>query len=250
MKKILLSNRKGIRRFAFVDDEDFEWLNQWKWHLSNNGYVKRVACSPSGKRTLFLQREITKVKKGQYVLSINGNKLDCRRENLAFTQPYNNESENPFLNDEKTGIIRIKLLGTDEKEKFALIDGEDFEKVRKYRWRFDNRGCGYASSKKISMHRLIMNAPKGMEVDHLNGDGLDNRKINLRICSHSENTKNRTRINKNNTSTQTGVYWMSHVKQWGVRFRKDYKLRHYGSYKNKEDAIKDAIILRKKLFNL
>lgn len=100
------------------------------------------------------------------------------------------------------------------------------------------------------MHRLIMNAPKGMEVDHLNGDGLDNRKINLRICSHSENTKNRTRINKNNTSTQTGVYWMSHVKQWGVRFRKDYKLRHYGSYKNKEDAIKDAIILRKKLFNL
>lgn len=59
--------------------------------------------------------------------------------------------------------------------------------------------------KSVKISRIIMNHPKGMFVDHINGDTLDNRRINLRICNRSENMRNR-RVNKNNKSRFKGVY--------------------------------------------
>jgi len=85
--------------------------------------------------------------------------------------------------------------------RYALVDNEDFEKVGRLKWWFSasghRHGNGYAinavyspklkKTKTILMHRLIMEFPEGKHVDHINGNGLDNRKKNLRACSRQEN---------------------------------------------------------------
>lgn len=58
----------------------------------------------------------------------------------------------------------------------------------------------------VYMHRLILGAPKGMSVDHINHNGLDNRRRNLRLCSHKENMENRDGANANSTTGLRGIY--------------------------------------------
>lgn len=110
----------------------------------------------------------------------------------------------------------------------VLVDAEDYPRVSQLNWNFSKAGTGYAISrgkKGVLMHRLILDAPKGVSVDHINGNTLDNRKINLRLCSHAENMANR-KLHKNNTSGYKGVYfdkatskWCAEIKKNGVKIR-------------------------------
>ncbi len=91
----------------------------------------------------------------------------------------------------------------------TLIDDEDFEYLSQWNWTMFSVGdshyaCRYSKRKKILMHRVIMEADMGQEVDHRNGSGLDNQRINLRLCTHAENMRNR-KLNKNSTSGYKGV---------------------------------------------
>jgi len=95
----------------------------------------------------------------------------------------------------------------------AIVDNEDHDLVSQYTWQvwdYNHRNI-YATAtdrtngkKTIRMHRLIMNPEDGMEVDHINGNGLDNQRENLRVCSVAENRRNR-RSNRNSTSRFVGV---------------------------------------------
>jgi hypothetical protein len=86
--------------------------------------------------------------------------------------------------------------------KVALIDDEDWELVSKYSWYAYKNKHGntfYAATTnsknfKIRMHRLIMNTPSGKQVDHINGNGLDNRRVNLRVCTNSQNHMNGQKV--------------------------------------------------------
>ena len=82
-----------------------------------------------------------------------------------------------------------------------------------------------------------MVTPKGMATDHINGDGLDNRKQNLRICTHAENLRNR-RLGKNNTSGYKGVSWHKLHKLWYAHISHNKKLMSLGYFKDKEEAAK------------
>jgi hypothetical protein len=78
---------------------------------------------------------------------------------------------------------------------FAKVDDEDYERINKYNWYFNN---GYASRqtrertklKRVFMHRFVMGCEKGKVIDHINQDRLDNRKSNLRVCSQKQNVCN------------------------------------------------------------
>ncbi len=125
--------------------------------------------------------------------------------------------------------------------KFVLIDDQDYEIVSKYKWYFDLGKYASANSpmvhgkrgRTIRMHRLVMNAPEGMEIDHINGDGLDNRKSNLRCCTHAENIHN-AKMRKDNTSGYFGV--KRNGKNWCAVIHINMKKINLGTYKTKEEA--------------
>lgn len=85
--------------------------------------------------------------------------------------------------------------------KVALIDDDDFERVSKFKWTslynpnnkkwYARRAVGGRGRQTtIYMHRFILNAPKGIQVDHINGEGLDNQKRNLRLATNAQNHQN------------------------------------------------------------
>jgi hypothetical protein len=126
---------------------------------------------------------------------------------------------------------------------FALVDDEDFEELNKYRWFSDKAGyiIGHyvvakgEKRKTVKMHRVLMKTPRGMTVDHINGDKRDNRKKNLRNCSYSENMMNKGRTSSN-TSGFKGVYWHNFGKRWCSAIKVQGKKKHIGSFSTKEEA--------------
>jgi HNH endonuclease len=133
-------------------------------------------------------------------------------------------------------------------KKKALIDDEDYDKVSGYKWYYSGRG--YANTNKsIKMHRLIMDAPPGMVVDHINGNTLDNRKANLRIVKQSTNIRN-GKLRSNNKSGFKGVNYHKARKQWRAYIMVDYKHINLGWFTVKEDAIKARLEAERRYFTL
>ena len=127
----------------------------------------------------------------------------------------------------------------------AIIDDEDCGLVSKYKWqaRVSPRNV-YARhtlrengkpKRTLDMHRLIMNAPENSQVDHINGNGLDNRKTNLRICKKSDNAKNATK-RIDNKSGYKGVYKFQN--KWRAMIGVNNKRVHLGMFEDKVDAAK------------
>ena len=117
----------------------------------------------------------------------------------------------------------------------ALVDDEDYELVSQYKWfKVLCKKTWYAwttTNKHIRMHRLIMDFPESGIIDHTNHNGLDNRRSNLRMATHSLSQANR-RKQSNNTSGYKGGYRMAkgRRKQWCADLmfeKKKYKLGYY-----------------------
>ena len=127
----------------------------------------------------------------------------------------------------------------------CLFDKEDFDKIKDLTWCLD--GHGYALARKsdgnkvtrIKMHRLIMNAPDGFDIDHINHNTIDNRKKNLRICTRSQNNTNKYK-RSNNTSGVIGVS-LNKSSKWIAYIVIDKKQTYLGSFINKDDAIKTRL---------
>jgi len=138
-------------------------------------------------------------------------------------------------------FVEIQL----SKGKFSKIDLEDRDRVGLIKWHavcdgknFYAACCKRKDRPSMKLHRYIMYAKKGEHVDHINGDTLDNRKENLRICKHKENLKNQ-RIRKNNTSGYRGVYFNKSHKKWRAQIQDGEGNRKYlGSFSTPEEAAK------------
>jgi len=125
------------------------------------------------------------------------------------------------------------------KNQVALVDDEDFKFINQWKWHLVAGQYAarreYPSRKYLYMHRVILNAPHGKEVDHRNGVGLDNRKQNLRLCNRSENNRNTTGKGKNKTSRFKGVDW-SKNRVWRARIQLGAKQLHIGSFHDEREA--------------
>lgn len=133
----------------------------------------------------------------------------------------------------------------------AIVDDEDYEWLSQHKWAVkDSRGKRYATralgsrGKQITiwMHRLIMNCPGGMEIDHINGDSLDNRRDNLRIVTRAQNLRNRKTF-KNSKSGFKGVVYNPINGKWKV-------IINFGTYDTAEEAAKAYVKAIEKLFGV
>ena len=129
---------------------------------------------------------------------------------------------------------------------FVKVDNEDFNRVKDINW--TNNGSNYARNKKIGyMHRFIIDCPVDMVVDNINHNTLDNRKSNLRICTHQENLMNQS-IQNNTYSKYKGVYWNKINKNWNSRICFQYKNINLGSFDSEVEAAKAYDKKAKELF--
>jgi len=127
-----------------------------------------------------------------------------------------------------------------------LVDDKDFDKVSDRHWCcFPARGTYYAMAQNrksgvrthVLMHRLILTAPRNLLIDHINGNGLDNRRENLRLCTNSQNCQN-ARMRKHNKSGYRGVHWNERDKGFYARIGVNGKRIWIGFFKAAEDAAK------------
>lgn len=129
--------------------------------------------------------------------------------------------------DIKTMFIYTKKLEP------IIIDPEDFSKLQ-FNWYINNMGYATNDTKpRKQLHRLVMNEPKDMSVDHINGNKLDNRKSNLRVCTHQQNLCNQ-KLNTRNKSGFKGVSWNKIRNKWETSIM--YNQKHiFGGYFDKKE---------------
>lgn len=149
----------------------------------------------------------------------------------------------------KNTIRRSTLAGALEMlvgDRWVYFDEIDLPMLAQYRWSLTRgqsgdvyarayAGGGRKASRSIRMHRAIMNAPDGMDVDHINRNTLDNRRANLRNATRSQNLHN-TDAPKHNTSGRKGVCWYPNYSKWRAFITVDRKQRTLGYFATIEEA--------------
>lgn len=131
----------------------------------------------------------------------------------------------------------IPLHGKYGEGLFALVDDGAYLYLSQFKWRV-NGGYAIRSIGKhdnIYMHRELVLPPKGFGVDHINGNTLDNRHENLRICTQAQNTLNR-RPRTSGSTEYKGVYWSAYHKRWRAEIRIDGIKYGLGSYSDARSA--------------
>ena len=128
---------------------------------------------------------------------------------------------------------------------YSILDKDDFKRAKQFRWSMHSGGYCQTrvNGKLIKLHQFILGKKQGYEIDHFNGNKLDNRKQNLRFCTKSQNQFN-CGPSKRNTSGLRGVSWHKKAGKWQARFRYNYEYIWLGLFNDKQeagDAVKRAI---------
>lgn len=126
----------------------------------------------------------------------------------------------------------------------AIVDDDKYEVLNKWKWYSSEQGKSvyakrmiYIDGRQVGviMHRLIMSAPFGLVVDHINGNGLDNRVCNLRVCTYSQNSQNQR--NQDGTSSRfKGVTWCKNDCVWVSQIKHLGNRIYLGRFKSEESA--------------
>ena len=143
---------------------------------------------------------------------------------------------------------------------YCLVDDEDYTLISQYKWQAAKMGRRWIAitslwnprikkQKILYMHRMIINPPFNMEVDHIEhyDDHIDNCKSNLRVCTHVENGHNR-RSAIGSSSQYLGVSWNKKSCKWLAQIRLDTEVTHLGYFDNQIDAAKIYDKTAKKYF--
>lgn len=125
--------------------------------------------------------------------------------------------------------------------KFTVIDAADAERVQGIRWYAlnTNRSKWYAAAwvggRLIYLHRHLLNAPKGTVTDHIDGDSLNNRRANLRLCTRGQNARN-VRSMTNTSSRYKGVTWCKWSGRWAAYIHLNKRIRNLGRFESEIEA--------------
>lgn len=133
----------------------------------------------------------------------------------------------------------------------VIIDESDYDRVSQHKWWI--MPLGYINTriagKYVYLHRFIAQTPKGMVTDHINGDKLDNRKSNLRICSTRENVIN-SKLSKNNRTGFRGTSFRKDRNKYSAYIMVNRKKISLGTYEYLEDAVNARVAGERKYFGI
>lgn len=121
----------------------------------------------------------------------------------------------------------------------TLVDDDLYEELNRRKWCVKvGQQTVYACRgiPRVTMHRQIMNALPGQQVDHINHNGLDNRRENLRICTAAENQQNARKTKHPKSSRYKGVHWSRGREKWRAMIRMGGRLKHLGYFDSEIDA--------------
>lgn len=124
---------------------------------------------------------------------------------------------------------------------YTMVDDEDFERVNVFEWHLNDKGYAvrrpHHPKKTIRLHRFIMNPTSRQQIDHVDGNKLNNQKYNLRLCNNAENMRNRGKYRRNQSGYK-GVWWHTQIGRWAANLRLNGKTVHLGIFDNKKEAAK------------
>lgn len=155
----------------------------------------------------------------------------------AFTEAVMSNKYNHIKNNVTELIIESAVYG----EKKTLIDNDDYQQIKNFIWHLSKKDkkrfaiCTRLNGKMNYIHRMIMNCPTGMVVDHINHNPLDNRKCNLRICTPKQNSYNNT--SKNGNSKYVGVSFRKDKNKYRAYIFNNYKQITLGHFKTEIEAV-------------
>lgn len=150
------------------------------------------------------------------------------------------------------GLAKIPL-GVDAKDGYAVVD-EEFAWLDEYKWFLSDGGYAVRNSRyvrgerrhTVRMHREILDTPDHLETDHINGNRLDNRLVNLRPCTGAENSRNRKK--QKGSSKYKGVTWRKSSNKWLAQIRVNKKSIHLGEFDDENEAAESYRKAAKELF--
>ncbi len=139
--------------------------------------------------------------------------------------------------------------------RFAIVDDEDYEFLMQWKWQagksrntfYARRTVGKIKCAVIYMHRVIMKAHKGQEIDHVDGNGLANVKSNLRFCNRSQNAQNK-RPHKYASSKYKGVSRSNRTAKWKAQIMYNYRNHSLGYFDDDIEAAKAYDAKARELF--
>ena len=219
--KVIGINGNSTKR----ENETNEWPSKWEYWCS-------CECG-----------NIVPVRKC-YLVNGETRSCGCLSQETRSKNGIKSRKRNPI---EQDGTI-IKIFFFQQPNEYAIIDVEDYSKVKDFCWcRLHDlekdtyyagaNSRGKYNKKTIRMHQIICPCEEGFIPDHENGNGLDNRKSNLRPLTYGGNCTN-IKTKSNNTSGVTGVYWHKVNNNWFAVIPVNKRVIRLGSYERFEDACK------------
>lgn len=156
---------------------------------------------------------------------------------------------------------KTKTIPLSGGKEFALVDEADFEYLNQWKWKLSSGRAvrtkhvgtvgdwrnGKRKDVTIHMHRLVMDAPEGLEVDHIDGNPLNNQKSNLRLCSHEENRRN-NKMYASNKSGFKGVSYSARHDKWITYIRFMNKSYNLGIFSDRIEAALEYDNVARQLF--
>lgn len=230
---------------VLMDLEDAQHFCQWSWRSSSRGEPKTSRPVGGGKyKDTYLHREVAGrmglLLTDREITYVNGDKLDCRRQNLQTRLVGQHTELRPYLMEPFSGTALFQLTQGHQ----TVVDLEDATYLAQWNWTHNH---GYAErvqvegarQTRISMaHEVVsrMGLIRGdLLVDHINTCRTDNRRSNLRLATHTQNVLNR-RLNAANTSGVKGVSWSTNKGKWVAQISINKRKVHLGYFLDRDEA--------------
>lgn len=152
------------------------------------------------------------------------------------------QSRKEYVKGNKFEFVDDYVVGYTSTGKRFYFDKCDYDVVKNHTWGTSkgNRVVATINRKTVSIHRFILNPEEDKVIDHINGNPLDNRRSNLRICTIQENTFN-AKVSKNNTSGVTGVWFSKEKNKWYAEGKLNQKKIYLGTYQDFAKAVEARV---------